>query len=50
MQQGKIFEEALKAGTQCEKCCPDMDKKLREFAALFAGEIDQAVSKVSRWV
>lgn len=50
VQQGKIFEEALKAGTQCEKCRPGMDKKLREFTVLFAGEIDQAVSKVSRWV
>ena len=47
MQQGEIFEQALKAGTQCEECHPGMDK-LREFTVLFAGEIDQAVSKVSR--
>jgi hypothetical protein len=47
VQHGKIFDQALKAGSQCEKCRLSIDEKLREFAALFAGEIDQAVSRVS---
>lgn len=46
---GAIFERALKEGSQCKKCSPDLGRQLGEFAALFAGEIDKAVSSVSAY-
>ncbi|KAM6490070.1 hypothetical protein JOM56_014482 [Amanita muscaria] len=44
---GEIFQRALKEGSRCRKCSPDLGSQLRVFAALFAGEIDKAVSSVS---
>jgi len=47
VQSGEIFERALKDGSRCRKCSSaDLGRQLREFAALFAGEIDNAVSSV----
>jgi len=43
---GDIFEQALKEGLRCGKCGPGLDTEFREFAALFASEIDIAVSSV----
>lgn len=48
VQSGEIFERALKEGSRCRRCSsPDLGGQLKEFAALFAGEIDKAVSSVS---
>ena len=44
---GEIFERALREGSQCGKCAPGLDSEFREFAALFASEVDKAVSAVS---
>jgi len=45
----ELFQRALKEGSRCSKCSPDLGSQLREFVALFAGEIDKAVSSVSEY-
>jgi hypothetical protein len=49
VESGELFERALRDGAQCKKCGQDLDSRLREFAALFATEIDKAVSSVSEY-
>jgi len=46
VQSGEFVEQALKEGSNCERCRVNMDSQLREFTALFAGEVDRAVSSV----
>ncbi|KDR78290.1 hypothetical protein GALMADRAFT_1311552 [Galerina marginata CBS 339.88] len=46
VQRGEIFDKAIKDGSQCVKCAPGLEGQLRKFAALFASEVDKAVSSV----
>jgi len=43
---GQLFDEALRRGSACSTCRPGLNTGLREFAALFAGEVDKAVKAV----
>ena len=46
VQCEEIFEQAMIDGSQCAKCRPDVESRFREFAALFASQVDKAVSSV----
>jgi hypothetical protein len=49
VQGGEFFERALNDASKCSKCKEDVDNQFRRFAALFASEIDKAVSSVSEY-
>jgi len=42
---GDFFDKALKAGSRCRVCREGLDYDFRQFADLFAREIDDAVSQ-----
>ena len=47
LTSGKLFDDALREGSNCSTCKPRLKTGLTEFAALFAGEVDKAVKNAS---
>ena len=45
VMSGDFFGKALAAGARCRVCKKNLDRDFREFADLFAREVDRAVSK-----
>ncbi|KAF8890826.1 hypothetical protein CPB84DRAFT_1749026 [Gymnopilus junonius] len=47
VQQGELFDKAMKEGSMCSRCSRNLGPTFSDFASLFASEIDKKVSSVS---